>query len=34
DFEITRMFLTEIEKQIKEQPEFYLWSHKRWKHRL
>ena len=34
DFEITRMFLTEIENQIKEQPEFYLWSHKRWKHRL
>ncbi|RFN57953.1 lysophospholipid acyltransferase family protein [Marixanthomonas ophiurae] len=33
-FEITRMFLTEIENQIKEQPEFYLWSHKRWKHRI
>ena len=33
DFQITRMFLTEIEKQIKEAPAYYLWSHKRWKHR-
>lgn len=33
DFEITRMFLTEVEKQIKENPPYYLWSHKRWKHR-
>ncbi|MBT0609158.1 lysophospholipid acyltransferase family protein [Aequorivita echinoideorum] len=31
DFEITRKFLNEIEKQIHHQPEFYLWSHKRWK---
>ncbi len=34
DFGITRMFLTEIEKQIHEAPQYYLWSHKRWKHRL
>ena len=34
DFEITRKFLTEIEKQIQEEPKYYLWSHKRWKHRL
>lgn len=33
DFEITRMFLDEIEKQIHAAPQFYLWSHKRWKHR-
>jgi KDO2-lipid IV(A) lauroyltransferase len=33
DFQITRMFLDEIEKQIHEVPQFYLWSHKRWKHR-
>ncbi len=33
DFQITRMFLTEIEKKIKEAPAYYLWSHKRWKHR-
>lgn len=31
DFEITRKFLDEIEKQIGEAPEYYLWSHKRWK---
>lgn len=33
DYQLTRMFLTEIEKQIKEAPAYYLWSHKRWKHR-
>jgi Lauroyl/myristoyl acyltransferase len=32
DFQITRLFLTEIEKQIHEAPQYYLWSHKRWKH--
>lgn len=34
DFRITRLFFDALEAQIKEQPEFYLWSHKRWKHRL
>lgn len=34
DFGITRMFFDALEAQIKEKPEFYLWSHKRWKHRL
>lgn len=33
DFQITRMFFDALEMQIREQPEFYLWSHKRWKHR-
>jgi len=33
DFDITRRFFDEIEKQIKEKPAYYLWSHKRWKHR-
>ncbi len=33
DFEITRLFLNEIEKQIYAAPAYYLWSHKRWKHR-
>lgn len=33
DYEITRLFLDQIEKQIREAPEYYLWSHKRWKHR-
>ncbi len=34
DFEITEMYLKELEKQILEAPEFYLWTHKRWKHRI
>lgn len=33
DFQITRMFFDALEKQIREKPEYYLWSHKRWKHR-
>ena len=33
NYEITDQFLKLVEKQIYEQPEFYLWSHKRWKHR-
>lgn len=32
DYEITSMFLREVEKQILEAPEFYFWTHKRWKH--
>lgn len=31
DFDITRRFLSEIEKQIHDVPQYYLWSHKRWK---
>lgn len=33
DFQITRMFFDALESQIHEKPEYYLWSHKRWKHR-
>lgn len=33
DFEITRKFFDLLEEQIHDKPEFYLWSHKRWKHR-
>jgi KDO2-lipid IV(A) lauroyltransferase len=33
DFEITSIFLREVEKQILEAPEYYFWTHKRWKHR-
>lgn len=33
DFEITEIFLRKVEQQILEAPEFYLWTHKRWKHR-
>ncbi len=32
-FPITRAFLDQLESQIKEQPEYYLWSHRRWKYR-
>lgn len=31
--EITDQFLRLTENQIREAPEFYLWTHKRWKHR-
>ncbi len=30
--EINRMIICEMEKDIIEQPEIWLWSHKRWKH--
>ena len=33
NYKITEMFLTETEKSIRETPEFYFWTHKRWKHR-
>jgi len=32
EYEITSLYLREVEKQILEAPEFYLWTHKRWKH--
>lgn len=33
DYEITNLFFKEVEKQLHEAPEYYLWTHKRWKHR-
>ena len=33
NFEITDLFLKEVEKQLYAAPEYYLWTHKRWKHR-
>lgn len=33
DYEITDRFLKLVEKQIYDAPEYYLWTHKRWKHR-
>ena len=33
DYELTDMFLQEVEKQIYTAPEFYFWTHKRWKHK-
>jgi lauroyl/myristoyl acyltransferase len=34
NFEITSKYLREIEKQIDQAPEYYFWTHRRWKHRL
>lgn len=31
--EITKNYITELETQIKNDPQYYLWTHKRWKHR-
>jgi len=33
DYEITDIFLKLVEDQIREAPEYYLWTHKRWKHK-
>ena len=33
DYEITDLFFKLVEKQIYEAPQYYLWTHKRWKHR-
>ncbi|MEJ6792929.1 MAG: lysophospholipid acyltransferase family protein [Lacinutrix sp.] len=33
NYEITDAFKCLVEEQIKEEPEYYLWTHKRWKHR-
>lgn len=33
DYQITDRFLKLVEAQIYEAPEYYLWTHKRWKHR-
>ena len=34
NFDLTEKYLREVEKQILEAPEYYLWAHKRWKHRV
>jgi KDO2-lipid IV(A) lauroyltransferase len=33
NYAITDDFIKRVEKQIYEAPEYYLWTHKRWKHR-
>jgi Kdo2-lipid IVA lauroyltransferase/acyltransferase len=33
DYQITEAFLKLVENQIYEAPEYYLWTHKRWKHK-
>tara|TARA_R110000868_G_scaffold230103_1_gene483239 strand:- start:459 stop:1115 length:657 start_codon:yes stop_codon:yes gene_type:complete len=32
DYQLTDTFLREVEKQIYKAPEYYFWTHKRWKH--
>ena len=31
DYEITKLHTAELERVIRQRPEFWLWSHKRWK---
>lgn len=33
NYEISDKFLKLVEQQIYDEPEYYLWTHKRWKHR-
>lgn len=33
DYELTDIFLEKVEKQIRTQPEYYFWTHKRFKHK-
>ncbi|MGS2738276.1 lysophospholipid acyltransferase family protein [Sinomicrobium sp. M5D2P17] len=32
DYQITDMYIQEVEQQIRKAPEYYFWTHKRWKH--
>ncbi|NNF82363.1 MAG: lipid A biosynthesis acyltransferase [Flavobacteriaceae bacterium] len=34
DYQLTEKFTRILEDQIREAPEYYLWTHKRWKHRI
>lgn len=33
DYKLSENFMRKVEQQIYEAPEFYLWTHKRWKHK-
>ncbi|MBP1841531.1 lysophospholipid acyltransferase family protein [Formosa algae] len=33
NYDITDTFLRKVEAQIEDAPQYYLWTHKRWKHR-
>lgn len=33
EFDITKAFLKKVEESIYEAPEYYFWTHKRWKHK-
>ncbi|MEM8846072.1 MAG: lysophospholipid acyltransferase family protein [Bacteroidota bacterium] len=32
-FELTKAFLRKVEESIREEPAYYFWTHKRWKHK-
>jgi KDO2-lipid IV(A) lauroyltransferase len=33
DFKLSEQFMDKVALQILEAPEYYLWTHKRWKHK-
>lgn len=33
DYKISEYFMAKVEEQIYSQPEYYMWTHKRWKHK-
>ena len=33
NYDISDIFTKKVEKQIREAPQYYLWTHRRWKHR-
>lgn len=33
EFETTTKFMRILEERINERPEYWLWTHKRWKHK-
>lgn len=33
NYDLMRMYLDKVEAQIQQQPEYYLWTHRRWKHK-
>ncbi|NOR29134.1 MAG: lipid A biosynthesis acyltransferase [Lutibacter sp.] len=33
DYELTDIFIDKVEKQVRNQPEYYFWTHKRFKHK-
>ena len=33
DYELTDIFIEKVEKQVRAQPEYYFWTHKRFKHK-
>lgn len=34
EYEITKRYITRLEAMIRESPELWMWSHRRWKHKM